>query len=235
MVNPTTHVQSFESFFECWLISQENYLRDLLRLVEGGGGDQNYEVRCEALVGQVMDHYDQYFGAKARIVHEDVFLVFTPTWFSSFERTYLWIGGFRPGLAFRLVMNNVLDLTDDQSRRINRLMAEIKGEENGLTDELTRVQGGMTSPSMVELARHLGRHQNGAAHNMESAVERLRASMEALVECADFLRRKTGINLVEILKPSQAVRFLAATAQLQLRLRRWGMQRDAQNQTQRNF
>lgn len=82
---------------------------------------------------------------------------------------------------------------------------------------------------MLELARNLGRLQNGAENNMESATDRLNMSMEALVECADFLRRKTGIMLLEILKPIQAVKFLAAAAQLQLRLRRWGMHRDVQN------
>ncbi|KAK6122033.1 hypothetical protein DH2020_044224 [Rehmannia glutinosa] len=112
---------------------------------------------------------------------------------------------------------------------LTKLMVEIKEEEKEVTEEFNRVQEGMVSPSMVELTRHLGRPRNGAEHNMESAVDRLSVSMEALVECADLLRRKTGILLVEILKPAQAVRFFAAAAQLQLNLRRWGMQRNVQN------
>lgn len=85
------------------------------------------------------------------------------------------------------------------------------------------------SPTIVELARHLGRLRNGAVSDVDTAVDRLKVSMAALVECADFLRIKTAEMLLEILRPTQAVRFLAAAAQLQLRLRRWGMQRDVEN------
>ncbi|KAI3470891.1 hypothetical protein Pfo_027554 [Paulownia fortunei] len=231
LVETNQNAQTFEAFFERWLIRQEHYLQDLLQVMECSScGDEENEQRCKELIDQIIAHYTQYFVAKTRIVQENVFLVLTPTWFSSFERAYLWIGGFRPGLAFRLVINNVLDLTEDQSQRINRLMTEIKEEEKEVTDEFDRVQEGIVSRSMVELAMNMGRPQNGAENNMESAVDRLRVSMEALVECADFLRRKTGILLLEILKPAQAVRFLAAAAQLQLNLRSWGMQRDVQNQ-----
>ncbi|KAK6145516.1 hypothetical protein DH2020_022336 [Rehmannia glutinosa] len=249
------NAQTFEVFFERWLISQENYLQDLHRMIECR--DDENEQRCRDLIDRIVFHYKQYFEAKTRVVQENVFLVLTPTWFSSFERAYLWIGGFRPGLAFRLVINNVLDLTEDQSQRINRLMVEIKEEEKEVTEEFNRVQEGMNDtycglervmippiqPNayiLIELNtksvsidggtdKALGTARRQGEHNMESAVDRLSVSMEALVECADLLRRKTSILLVEILKPAQAVRFFAAAAQLQLNLRRWGMQRDVQN------
>ncbi|KAL0319594.1 UNVERIFIED_CONTAM: protein RESPONSE TO ABA AND SALT 1 [Sesamum radiatum] len=224
------HAQTFEAFLERWLIDQERYLRDLLGLMERNRSEEEeYEVRCKGLIEQIMGHYKHYFEAKARVIEENVFLVLMPTWFSSFERAYLWIGGFRPGLLFRLVKNNVLDLTEEQSQRISRLMAEIKEEEKELTDEFDRAQEVVASPPMVELVRRLGRLRNGAEQNIESAVDRLKLSLATLAECADFLRMKTGIMLVEILKPPQAIRLLAAVAQLQLRVRRWGMQRDGQN------
>ncbi|KAK6122029.1 hypothetical protein DH2020_044227 [Rehmannia glutinosa] len=152
------------------------------------------------LIDRIVFHYKQYFEAKTRVVQENVFLVLTPTWFSSSS-----LGG------------------------LTKLMVEIKEEEKEVLRGVQRVQEGMVSPSMVELTRHLGRPRNGAEHNMESAVDRLSVSMEALVECADLLRRKTGILLVEILKPAQAVRFLQLRSFTALNLRRWGMQRDVQN------
>lgn len=83
---------------------------------------------------------------------------------------------------------------------------------------------------MVALTRNIGRPMNGAAADLDSAFERLRVSMETLVECADALRKKAAIRLMETLKPTQAVRFLAAAAQLNLNLRRFGLQRDGRIQ-----
>lgn len=154
MVETNRNAQTFEAFFELWLIRQEHYLQDLLWAMDecssssSSGGEEN-EQRCKDLIDQLIAHYGQYFQAKAKVVQENVFLVLTPTWFSSFERAYLWMGGFRPGLAFRLVINNVLDLTDDQSQRINRLMTEIKEEENEVSDEFNRVQEGMVTSNLL--------------------------------------------------------------------------------------
>ncbi|KAK4436502.1 protein ZW2 [Sesamum alatum] len=235
MVLPThfqtnDRAQTFEAFVDRWFINKERYLRDLLGLIQANGSNNEVnEVQCKCLIDQVVRHYAQYFEAQARMIAENVFLVLMPTWFSSFERAYLWMGGFRPGLAFRLVINNVLDLSEQQSGRINTLMTEIKKEEKEITDEFEKVQQVMASPSMLELLRHGGRLRNGAKHGMELLVDQLKSSLGALVECADILRMKTVIMLMEILKPAQTLRFLAAAAQLQLRLRRWGMWRDAES------
>lgn len=140
MVETNTTSRAFEAFFERWMIRQEHHLQQLICTIEGGDGGGGEEQRCKDLVNQIITHYALYFEAKAKIVQENVFLVLTPTWFSSFERAYLWIGGFKPGLAFRLVANSVLDLTDDQSRGIDGLTAEIRREEKEVMDEFNRVQ-----------------------------------------------------------------------------------------------
>ncbi|XP_073316226.1 protein RESPONSE TO ABA AND SALT 1-like [Primulina huaijiensis] len=220
--------QSFELFFQHWLINQERYLQQLVQIIECGNDEEN-DIRCNGLIQEVMAHLNQYYEAKERVARENVFLVFTPTWFSSFERTYLWLGGFRPGLAIRIVSNNVLDLTGNQSEMINALMTRVKEEEKELTEELATVQAGLVSPSLVELARTTGRPRNGEEANADSAIEHLAASMEDLLQCANFLRKKTIVKLVETLKPAQTIRFLAAAINLQLRIRSWGMQRDAPN------
>ncbi|KAL2248924.1 UNVERIFIED_CONTAM: Protein ZW2 [Sesamum indicum] len=221
--------QTFEAFVDQWFIDKEHYLRDLLGLISRNGCDNEVnEAQCKDLIDRVIRHFRQYFEAKARMIGDNVFLVLMPTWFSSFERAYLWMGGFRPGLAYRLVINNVLDLTEEQSWRINTLMTEIKEEEKEITDEFDKVQEVMTSPPMLELLRHGGQLRNGLGHSMALLVDQLKSVLEALVECADFLRMKTGIMLIEILKSGQTIRFLAAAMQLQLILRRWGMMRDAE-------
>ncbi|KAL7147884.1 hypothetical protein ABFS83_06G139400 [Erythranthe nasuta] len=217
--------QSFEAFQSRWLIGQEHHLHDLLQIIESGDGEN--EQRCKNLIDDNISHYKQYFQAKTRLVRQDVFLVLAPTWISSLERAHLWIGGFRPRLAFLIVINNVLDLTEDQTRRISKGLEEIKEEENELTNEFDKVQERMISSSVVELARQMGRPRNGVwDHSMETAVDMLRVSIEDVVEYADFLRRKSGVIILEILNPTQCLRFLAAAAKLQINLRRLGMQRD---------
>ncbi|KAL7108873.1 hypothetical protein ACP275_06G140500 [Erythranthe tilingii] len=218
--------QTFEAFLSRWLISQEHHLHDLLQLIESG--DEQNEQMCNNLISDNIAHYKQYLQAKKTLVRQNVFLVLAPTWISSFERAHFWIGGFRPRLAFRIVINNVLDLTKDQTQTIKRVMAEIKEEEDQLTHEFDKVQERMISSSILELTRQMGRPpRNGASdRNMETAVDMLKLSIEALVECADFLRRKSCGKIIEILNPTQCVRFLAAAAQLQVNLRRLGMERD---------
>ncbi|KAL7147883.1 hypothetical protein ABFS83_06G139300 [Erythranthe nasuta] len=214
----------FEAFFSRWLISQDHHLQDLLQLI--GSGDGENEQWCNNLIKDNIAHHKQYFQAKTTLVRQNVFLVLAPTWMSSFERAHLWIGGFRPRLAFRLVINNILDLTDDQIQRINIVREDITEEEDELTDEFDKVQERMVSSSVLELARQMGKPATN--QNMETTIDTLKLSIEAMVECADFLRKKSRGMIMEILKPTQCVRFLAAECQLQLNLRRWGLHKDEQ-------
>lgn len=43
----------------------------------------------------------------------------------------------------------------------------------------------------------------------------------------DALKTNTALKAVEILNPTQSVRFLTTISQLQLRIRSWGLQREA--------
>lgn len=85
------------------------------------------------------------------------------------------------------------------------------------------------APQMIALAAQMGQLQNGLVADMDSTIERLRISMEAVVECADYLREKTVTKILEILNSSQAIAFLIAIAQCQLTIRRYGLRRDAES------
>ncbi|KAL3523992.1 hypothetical protein ACH5RR_016826 [Cinchona calisaya] len=222
------NVEPFETFFQGWLTRQEHYLQELVQVTQCN--NQENEVMCKELITRVLAHYNEYYEAKARVAQENVFLLFSPPWFSSFERTYLWIAGFRPRLVFRILSGSVLDLSEDQSRRIGSLTREVKEEEKELSNVLSMVQECMVSPEMVALVTQFGRVQNGLVPDMESEMERVRISMEALVECADNLREMTVTNILVILNSSQAIRFLIAIAQFQLTIRRYGLRRDAESQ-----
>lgn len=92
---------SFEAFFEGWLVRQEHYLEELQSVLENCQESRHEDL--EELSARVLSHYKQYYEEKSRMCSRNVFLVFNPTWFTPFERTFFWIAGFKPDLAFRLV------------------------------------------------------------------------------------------------------------------------------------
>ncbi|KAE8099188.1 hypothetical protein FH972_017191 [Carpinus fangiana] len=222
------HAGSIEAFLEGWLVRQEHYLDELLSTQQ-----HCHEMRDEdlkELISRILAHYQEYYEEKSRMAHRDVFLVFCPTWFTSFERAFLWIAGFKPGLAFRLVTNAVDDLSEDQRQRINKLMGETKMEERAFGHELAKIQESVAAPPLLELARRGWRLANGEISEEDRVLDAWKSALETLVANADSLRMNTALKVVEILRPAQTVRFLAAAAQLQLRIRTWGLQREAERQ-----
>ncbi|XP_059428128.1 protein RESPONSE TO ABA AND SALT 1-like [Corylus avellana] len=222
-----TNAGSIEAFLEGWLVRQEHYLDELLSTQQ-----HCHEMREEdlkELISRILAHYQEYYEEKSRMAHRDIFLVFSPTWFTSFERAFLWIAGFKPGLAFRLVTDAVDDLSEDQRQRINMLMEETKVEDRALSHELAKIQESVGAPPLLELARCAWR-ANGEVSEENRVLDAWKSALETLVANADSLRMNTAVKVVEILRPAQTVRFLAAAAQLQLRIRTWGLQREAERQ-----
>lgn len=223
-----TNAGSFEAFLEGWLVRQEHYLDELLSTQQ-----HCHEMRDEylkELISRILTHYQEYYEEKSRMARRDIFLVFSPTWFTSFERAFFWIAGFKPGLAFRLVNNSVDDLSEEGRRRITNLIEETKVEERALNHELAKIQESVAAPPLLELARRGWRSANGEISEEYRVLKAWKLALETLVANADSLRMNTALKVVEILRPAQTVRFLAAAAQLQLRLRTWGLQREAERQ-----
>ncbi|CAM8949334.1 unnamed protein product [Rhodiola kirilowii] len=226
-------VCTFEAFFSEWLIRQETFLDELRNSMhqtinnpngQAAAEEEEEEARSD-LVARVFAHYLEYFNAKSRVAQADnILLVFSPTWFTPFEKTFLWIAGFKPGLAFHLVKTFVLDLNDDQRLKIEQARKESRLEERDLMEELTRIQETIAAPPIYEMARRAATAVDGG---VESALDSLKIAMEELLECADFLRLKTLMSIMEILRSSQNVMFFAALARFQLQVRRWGLELQA--------
>lgn len=107
-----TNADSIEAFLEGSLaVCQEHYLDELLSTQQHC--HKMREKDLKELISRILAHYQEYYEEKSRMGHRDIFLVFSPTWFTSFERPFIWIAGFKPGLAFRLVTNAVDDLSED--------------------------------------------------------------------------------------------------------------------------
>jgi hypothetical protein len=226
--NPTEPnvLESFMTFFQGWLVRQQSFLEQLHHSISSESANEVNQQK--SLIEQVLAHYQEYYEETAKLARQDVFLLFCPPWLSSFERTLLWAAGYKPSLILRIVDGAVKDLKDEQARRMEEVKAETKNGEKELTETLARLQESVAAPPMVALARRIGRVMDGEISSLDSAIEALKTSMLRVLEDADSLRKSTVSKVVEILSPVQTLKFLAAAAQFQLQVRRWGMERDSQ-------
>ncbi|MCL7033039.1 hypothetical protein MKW94_018947 [Papaver nudicaule] len=218
----------FEDFFTGWLIRQKNYLDQLISAQKNFQNTPELELR--SLVTQVLTHYQEYYAVKGAATRQDVFVMFAPPWFSLYEHTYLWITGFKPSLAIKILDKSVNqdELTDEQLEALCGLTVWTKATERGLNNDMARVQESLVSPPLASLALKRNPAERGVGgETADDVVQTLREQMETLVETADLIRMTTTRKIVEILSPVQSVRFLAAATQLQVNIRRVGLQRDA--------
>ena len=222
---------SFEAFLQGWMVRQRGYLDELL------SAQQHYQEMQDdddvrQLINRVICHYGQYFEEKSKIAHQNVLLVFSPPWFSSLERTFLWVGGFKPGVAFQVVNAALEVLSEEQKERLSLLNQETKVKERALNDELAKLHESVAAPPLVDMARSHGRvcfSRSFMAEGGSSVPSTFRETLENLVANADALRTNTSLKIFQILRPSQLVSFLVAVAELQIRIGSWGLDKDALN------
>ncbi|XP_042009805.1 protein ZW2-like [Salvia splendens] len=217
----------FSTFYEGWLSSQEDFLRRLESLlIPVNGFDRDRE--CREIIPRVIEHYREFYREKAAAVEEDVFVSISPPWMSSFERSLLWITGFRPSILFPIMEGALAEeeLAAGQRRRIEEVKAESRRREREITQAMARVQETMAEQPVYGLIKKFGGGEGAAAEKMRAAVEEVKAAMREVVREADELQGWTVAEVVEVLGPVQGVRFLAAVGRFQLRARRWGVERD---------
>lgn len=202
-------IQTFEAFFKQWLIQQENLLNELRNTIHNPNTehttDDESEAQMNELVTRVSAHYLEYFTAKSKLAQHNIILLFSPTWFTPLEKSFLWIAGFKPGLAFHLVNKFINDLDNNQKSEIEQARKELKLEERDLMEEFTKIQEMIAAPSMMEMLKTIANDatvMDGEAIEFESAMEELKYDMEELVEFADFLRMKAVMRIMEILRAS---------------------------------
>ncbi|KAL9234995.1 hypothetical protein vseg_009801 [Gypsophila vaccaria] len=173
----------------------------------------------------------------------------SPAWRSHLEDAFLWIGGWRPSMAFHLLYSasglqleaglsellsglntgDLADLSPSQLDRVNKLHRRTIKEEKALTESLAAYQETVADSSMVELA-HLATESTQSPDSVSRRVDSELAGKEERLESilcgADELRLRTLKDVVKILSPVQAAHFLIAAAELHLRVHEWGKKRD---------
>ncbi|KAK7358779.1 hypothetical protein VNO77_00718 [Canavalia gladiata] len=160
--------ENFHKFFECWMAEQNQHLKTLLEAESCHFTDE----QMQALIHRVVGHYEHYYKAKSRFAKQDVLVMLSPTWRSSFEEAFLWIGGWRPSMAFHLLysksglqfearLNELLqglrthdlgDLSASQLAEFDEMQRRTILEEREITDMMARHQETVADASMVELS-----------------------------------------------------------------------------------
>lgn len=216
------NVAAFDEFLQGWMIRQRNYFDELL------SAQQQQQELADSdrlnLLNRVLCHYGQYYEEKSKIANQNIILLFSPPWFSSLEKSFLWVAGFKPGLTFHLVNKTLKDLSDDQRQRLSELKQETKMKERELNDELAKVHESMAAPPVLDKVRSHGRVCLSSSFMAEEGTvpSSFKEILENLVTNADALRTETALRVVQILKPAQVLNFFVAVAELQLKVRSLG-------------
>ncbi|KAH6781173.1 hypothetical protein C2S52_012410 [Perilla frutescens var. hirtella] len=217
---------NFSTFFQGWLSRQEEFLRQLETLLSPVDGFDRSR-QCGDIIPRVIAHYREFYREKAAAVEEDVFLSISPPWMTAFERSLLWLSGFRPSILFPIIGASVAEeLSPGQRKRIEEVKAESRRREKEITQAMARLQETVAEQPVYGLIKKFGNSVDGEAPELHAAMEELKAAMRAAVGNADALQGWTMSEVVEVLTPVQGVKFLAAVARFQLRARRWGMERE---------
>lgn len=251
--------ETFKGVFENWLALQQRSLEKLKLAAESYNELTPYNrestQKLRDLVARIMGHYENYYRVKSESVKQNVLQMLSPGWRSDLEGAFLWIGGWRPSMAFHLLYSlaglqlearlselleglktgDVGDLSPSQLGRVNDLQKQTVKEERELTEKLAAQQETVADSPMVELS-HLATElmKDHDLVDAETVNERVGKTLESkenkleeIFKKADDLRLRTLKNVVRILSPIQAVHFLIAAAQLHLKLHEWGMKKDA--------
>ncbi|XP_072975008.1 protein DOG1-like 4 [Typha angustifolia] len=202
-----------ESFFENWVAQEEDLLASLLAVPR-----DRVDLHLP-LISRALEHYHSYYLAKSRLADRDVFLVFSPSWLTPFERNFMWIAGVNPALIFQFVP---ADLSPEQRREVEELRREAEAVEREMTAVMARVQESVVSLLALEMLH--GGLRNGEAR-AEAAAE-VEDALRGILGEADGLRVRIVARIVEILESYQAVEFLANAANCHIRIRRWGIRQN---------
>ncbi|XP_030514690.2 protein DOG1-like 1 [Rhodamnia argentea] len=240
----------FGCCFRNWMAQQHRDLDELLRAVSTDSGDAE-KLKC--LAGKNIQHFRDYLEARSQLAQHDAPSFFCPSWRTSFENSFLWIGGCRPTMAIRLVYSisgsdlearlagggtggddnsnsssiNLGEVSASQLRSINELHIKTVRMEEKLSSRMASMQEEIADDPLALIAKWSGR-AGEESESVERVMKGHELSLARVLTEADELRLETLRELVEgILTPLQAVELLVEMTKLHLSIHEWGKRRDS--------
>ncbi|KAK1413481.1 hypothetical protein QVD17_35255 [Tagetes erecta] len=245
------------TLFECWLGELHTNLQQLVFAANNHNpNDHKDDSSLRNLIDQSVGRYRQYYNMKSAVAKKDVFSLFPPSWLTSLEDAFSWMGGWQPSTAIHLLyskssvqveacfadLTSVItsddlgDLSLSQINLVDALQKKTVCEERKISEKMAKVQESAADTSMVDLSNVISemiRDENEEGVNasdgrVELTLEPKMDALEEVMRLADGLRMETLKAVIEILTPIQGVYFLIAAAELRLRLHEWGLKKDTE-------
>ncbi|XP_021772624.1 bZIP transcription factor TGA10-like [Chenopodium quinoa] len=200
--------------------------------------DTEWTPALTKLVDQIIAHYEKYYRVITKLIKGNVrvLLFVSPEWPSHLEDPFLWVGGWRPSMAFHLLdfnpelklgvglgkllsgvnISGFKDISPSQFIRVGELQRYTMREEAELTHSLadTDAQAGEDIESDLVMAEKNSATAPTANNDHHELGE--------IFSKADDLRLETLKQFVKILSPIQAVQLFIPAAQLHLKVEAWG-------------
>ncbi|KAK9074168.1 hypothetical protein SSX86_006765 [Deinandra increscens subsp. villosa] len=206
MANQIKHQQS-KCCYQNWVGQQRLDLDELLQALNTYPTDHDY---LQLITKKTIDHFENYRTARAQLAKHDAPSYMAPSWGTTYENSFLWIGGCRPSLIIRLVY------TLCGSQLDSHLAEFLEGES--IADEPLMLltnhysEPGEQSPSRCEV--------------VDRVMDTHALAVHKIMVKADQLRMDTLKGMIDILTPLQAVELLVASKKLHLSLHEWSRIRD---------
>ncbi|KAL7583936.1 hypothetical protein Lser_V15G45430 [Lactuca serriola] len=236
--------QQFQCCYKNWVAQQQLDLDELLQTLTNYPTDVDY---LQLITKKIVSHFENYNNSRAELAKHDGPSFLAPSWGSTFENSFLWIGGCRPALMIRLVYalcgshlnthleeflegvrhGNIGEISSLQLKRIDELHAKTIKEEDKLSSYMATLQEKVADEPLVLLAsgcRGVGESSEGEV--VDKAMDTHALDLYNVLLEADKLRMKTLKGILEFLTPLQAVEFLVAAKKLHLSLHEWSTRRD---------
>ncbi|KAK4484668.1 hypothetical protein RD792_007257 [Penstemon davidsonii] len=128
----TFNHDQFQCCFQNWIAQQHE---DLDELVNALSADSKItDEKLNHLCQKGIKHFEEYYEKRSLMAKHHAPSFLSPTWCSSFENAYLWIGGCRPSISVRLVYSVCGSELNDQ------LTEFLRGERKGNLAEISSEQ-----------------------------------------------------------------------------------------------
>lgn len=236
-------------FYQDWMTLQEQELSQLNQAIALSENGSTSDAELRQLIDKIMKNFQSYVQTRRAMARRDICPYFAPTWCTSLVRSVLWIGGCRPSSYIRLIYTlsgltieshlgeflqgtitvDMGELSGQQISMVDELQSKTIREERELSTRMAGSQEDVLDHPLVEITVKSGGGSCGPNGKVEEALGEHGGTLVAILEGADELRMNTLMEIIRILTPPQAVKFLAAGKKLQLCMQDWGRKRDLEH------
>uniref|UniRef100_A0A0D9XBZ8 DOG1 domain-containing protein n=1 Tax=Leersia perrieri TaxID=77586 RepID=A0A0D9XBZ8_9ORYZ len=175
--------------------------------------EQMPDNQLQVFVSGAIAQHEELLSLKGAIARADIFHLLCGVWASPAERCFLWLGGFRPSEAIKVMLKQVEALSEAQLMSIYELQQSAKGTEDALSHAMDALQQSLSDA--VAAPDVAG---GGFMGHMSLAMTKI-STMEDIVRQADGLRQQTLHKLQHMLTIRQAARCFVSISDYFHRLR----------------